>query len=105
MINADSGPMLAEMQRLTPRIAALIDSEWDSSDAALAVDRKAFLDNCAELGIAAHATERRALENYLTEDAVRSVKGDAYHALGPFQKRSEVSPMWGKDENWRIAAP
>lgn len=104
LINANSGSVLADIKRLTPRVAALIDSERGSEDAALADDRQAFLDNCAALEISAHATSRRALENYLSEDAVRAIKGDAYRALGPFQKRKEVSPVWGKDENWRIAA-
>jgi hypothetical protein len=41
--------------------------------------------------------------NYLTDAAVKSIKGDAYRALHPFEKLVDMSPHWGKEDNWRIA--
>jgi len=46
---------------------------------------------------------RRAIENYLTDAAVKKVKGDQYRALGHFELLKEVTPSWSKSESWRIA--
>lgn len=47
--------------------------------------------------------ERRAIENYFTDDAIKAVKGDKYKALGPYEKLERTPMPWAKSENWRIA--
>lgn len=65
--------------------------------------RAAFVEICRRAKIKYHVLERRAIENYFSNEAIRRVKGDKYQALGPYQARQEVSPVWAKAENWRIA--
>ncbi len=80
-----------------------IDSERDASDAPLSPDRKAFQKMCKNVGIHCHILEYRAIENYLSERAIKSIKGEKYRSLKPYEKLEELSPGWGKQENWRIA--
>jgi hypothetical protein len=47
--------------------------------------------------------ERRATENYMTDRAVKLLKGNAYRELGPFETLRSASISWSKEENWRIA--
>ncbi|RMH35316.1 MAG: hypothetical protein D6690_08900 [Nitrospirae bacterium] len=47
--------------------------------------------------------ERRALENYLSDRAVKTVKGEKYRSLEPFESLRQLFPSWAKEENWRIA--
>ena len=47
--------------------------------------------------------ERRAIENYFTERAIRSVMGDKYRALEKYEKLDEADPGRAKEDNWRIA--
>lgn len=94
---------LAELKRLTDNVAVLIDSEKPSASAAMDRKREEFIKDCRALGFNTHVTERRAFENYLSEDAVRAVKGQLYRALQPFELLRDAVPAWGKHENWRIA--
>jgi len=82
---------------------AIIDSEKDSSGAPLSEDRAGFLKACQETGIKCHVLERRAIENYLTDKAVKRIKSEKYRALGQFEKLDDVALSWSKSENWRIA--
>ena len=50
-----------------------------------------------------HVTDLRAIENYLAESAVQAVKGAKYRALEPYERLADVTPVWGKHENWKIA--
>lgn len=84
-------------------MAALIDSEKTDATATLDAQREQFVKNCAAAGIRCHVLERRAFENYLTERAIRAVKGEGYRSLGAFEKLKDAKPTWGKSENWRIA--
>jgi hypothetical protein len=43
------------------------------------------------------------MENYLTESAIRAVKGPKYHALGPYEELKKTALPWAKSENWKIA--
>jgi hypothetical protein len=104
LINATSGTALAEIKRITESVAVLIDSERSAAEEELAGDRQGFVEACRELGFEIHVLERRALENYLTQAAIKAVKGDKYQALGPFEALADARPAWGKNENWRIAA-
>jgi hypothetical protein len=49
------------------------------------------------------ATSRRSTENYLTENAIRAVKGPAYRALLPYEQLKSLPLAWAKHENWKIA--
>lgn len=104
LINASSASALAEIKRITDKVSVIIDSERRSGEDALDPPRQAFVDTCRELGFHVKVLERRALENYLTDGAVKAVKGENYRALGEFEALSSVNPRWGKGENWRIAA-
>lgn len=104
MINGRSAGALNEIKRISTRVAVLIDSERSEAGASLAKDREDFVTVCRDLGFDVHVLDRRALENYLTEAAVKAVKGGKYRALGEFEALKESSQPWGKNENWRIAA-
>lgn len=104
LINASSAPALAEICRIASDVFVLIDSERTSAGVELDGARAGFLDVCGELGFRTHVLERRALENYFTDSAVKAVKGDRYRALGEFESLGAATPGWGKSENWRIAA-
>ncbi len=103
MICGDSEAELIELMRITNNVSALIDSERPRADAPLEAPRDAFVAICEKLALRCHVLERRAIENYLSDAAVRAVKGDKYVNLDPYQKLSEAPQAWSKDENWRIA--
>lgn len=94
---------LSELKRISENIYVIVDSEKSSKDEDLSQDRKKFKENCKKLKIECHILEKRAIENYLTDRAIKLEKGDKYKELEPYQKRDEVNPIWGKQENWRIA--
>jgi predicted ATPase len=105
MIKSGVETDLEEIKRLTPSVFALVDSERDSMDAPLGNDREGFALACANAGVSCHVLERRALENYFPDRAVKLAKGSDYSALGPYDllKRSEMP--WNKtNDNWRIAS-
>lgn len=103
LINKSSEAQLQEIKRISGKVAAIIDSERISEGAPLARDRKGFFTTCQGAKIKCLVLERRAIENYFTDEAVKKVKGEKYQALEPYQLLSAVSPSWGKAENWRIA--
>lgn len=103
MINGSREIELEEIKRISPNIAALIDSERENEDAPLSRDRKTFCDVCSKHAIEVHVLERRAFENYLSEKAIRMVKGSKYNVLSPYQKVADSACPWAKNENWRIA--
>jgi len=94
---------LSELKRIAPSVMALIDSERGGAGASLDAQRTAFVSTCRDVGIECHVLERRAFENYLTDRAVKAVKGESYRALEAYEQRASVSPVWGKAENWLIA--
>lgn len=102
-INANCESQLAEVKRICPSVAAIIDSERSAADVEIGKDRLAFVAVCEKLVIDCCVTDRRAMENYLTDAAVKKVKGEKYRALEPYEKRSELPIAWSKSENWRIA--
>ncbi len=103
MINRDREVELQEIKRISQNVVALIDSERTCSDDPLKGARQDFADSCRKAGIRCHVLERRAIENYLTHDAVVKVKGEKYRALAPYERLSDACPSWSKTENWRIA--
>jgi ABC-type cobalamin/Fe3+-siderophores transport system ATPase subunit len=104
LINDKSAAALSEIARITTDVSVMIDSERAAAGAPLETPRQAFVDVCRELGFDVHVLERRALENYLTDAAVKITKGDKYRALGEFEALKDAHPHWAKNENWRIAA-
>jgi hypothetical protein len=104
MINGGSEQALAEIRRITTQVAVLIDSERATADAPLTRDRQAFVEKCEALGFSVHVLERRALENYLTDKAIKRVKDNKYSALAHYELLKDHAPAWAKNENWRIAA-
>ena len=103
LIKAASETELQEIKRITDNIYALIDSERDAPGVPLSTDRQAFLETCHKLDIKCLVLERRAVENYLSDRAVKVAKGEKYRSLKPYENLSDASPSWGKQENWRIA--
>jgi hypothetical protein len=84
-------------------VSVLIDSEKSGAGQLLSNERAAFVESCLALQMNVHVTDRRATENYLTDEAIKKVKGTAFRALEPFEKFTELEPRWGKGDNWRIA--
>lgn len=103
LVNSQCGSQLAEVKRICPDVSALIDSERAEAGAEIEAPIAGFADVCQELGITCHLTDRRAIENYLVQAAVRKVEGEKYRALQPYERLQDVSPCWSKAENWRIA--
>ena len=94
---------LAELGRLSSNISAIVDSERGEEGADAALRRQEFAAICGKLGIDVCVTERRAMENYFTDQAVKAVFGAAYTALGHYQLLKESQKPWGKRDNWKIA--
>jgi predicted ATPase len=103
MINGSSGDQLEEIKRIADRVVAIIDSERDVTGAGLAQNRQAFVELCRAAGIQCEVLERRALENYFPDQAVKRAFGDNYHGLGPYESLRNTQPRWSKAENWRAA--
>lgn len=104
LIARDRQIELSEVKRICDKVSVLIDSEKDSADAELAPERQSFIADCTALGFKPHVLERRAVENYFTEAAIRSVKGDAYSALKHYERLNKAKNGWSKSDNWQIAA-
>jgi len=104
MINGGSEIQLLEITRISQKVYALIDSERSQAGAALAPDRQSFTEICSKLKIPCAVLERRAIENYFPERAIRLAKNsDKYRALTHYEKLTDADPAWSKQENWRIA--
>jgi predicted ATPase len=103
MINGKIEVQLQEVKRISNSVAALIDSERSAAGAELSRERQSFIEKCRQNGIACHVLEKRAIENYLRERAIRKIKGTKYSELGPYQSLKDAALPWEKEENWRIA--
>lgn len=96
---------LAELARITSpgNIAALVDSERGSAGAAPMAARTLFEQSCKKLGFKVRLTQLRAIENYLSERAIKEELGPSFNALGPYETLKASSSPWDKRESWRIA--
>ena len=103
LIKESSEAELLEIKRITENVSAIIDSERTSPNEPLGNARKSFVEVCGRVGIKCCVLERRATENYLSDVAIKRVKGEKYRALGPFEKIADTAMAWSKSENWRIA--
>lgn len=102
LIAADTTKMIEELSELTrfnTSVAVIIDSELENSSATLARDRKTLLDECKKLGFATFATDKRATENYITQEAIDKL-GLGVNALTQYEER----PLsWvNKHKNWLL---
>jgi ABC-type Na+ transport system ATPase subunit NatA len=102
LINRSAQVQLEELKRITSKIVAIIDSERDTAGEPLSADREGFVQACQKANIPCHVLERRAIENYFSETAIKKVKGNKYRALGPYERLREADLAWAKSENWRI---
>ncbi len=103
LINGTRDVELQEMKRISQNLFAVIDSERTSQGLELKPDRLAFAESCKRIGISCLVLDRRAIENYLTDRAVKQFKGNAFRALTPYELLGDAIPSWHKEENWRIA--
>jgi len=102
LINRYSHDELQEVTRICPHTFAVIDSERQDASDPIEAQREAFVQNCQALQIDCLPLEFRAIENYLSDRAIKTVQGATFRALGPFEGRQEVN-LWPKTENWKIA--
>ncbi len=102
LITHNSKEELHEVMRISPLVFAVIDSEKQDASSVLDVGRQAFAQNCADLGIRCHVTRHRAIENYLSDRAVKAEMGPTYRALGPYEGRQGLN-LWHKKDNWKVA--
>ncbi len=103
MINPEAGVQLEEIKRISDNVCALIDSERSTPGEELEARRAAFNKLCDDANIKCHVLERRAIENYFPNHAVKKVKGEAYRALQAHEQFKHPFPKWAKSENWQIA--
>jgi len=103
LVNANSEAELVELARISNRVCAVIDSERSRAGQPLSANRQGFVEACNRANINCKVLEWRALENYLSDNAVKKVKGSLYQALGPYQERTALAPIWAKTDNWRVA--
>lgn len=103
LINGSRELELSEIRRVCDRVVAVIDSEKSTADAPVDPARIAFQEACRRARIESHILQRRATENYLSERAVKTIKGQTFCALTPYESLKDHSPGWGKNENWKIA--
>jgi predicted ATPase len=103
LINASREVELQEIKRIASDVYALIDSERTTEAAELGKDRDGFRKACEQAGIKCHILQRRSIENYLSDSAIKKVKGEKYNALGPYEGLESLNPTWSKSENWLIA--
>jgi hypothetical protein len=94
---------LNEIKRISDKLAALVDSERQDEKAPLSKQRADFQEVCKKLKIQVCLTERRAIENYFSERAIKAVKGDKFRALGKYELLANAAQGWSKSENWKIA--
>ena len=103
LINANAEQELEEIKRICSDVSAIVDSERTSERASISTEREGFRKACRNAGVRCHILERRAMENYLSERAIKVVKSGKYRALKPYEALENVSPAWAKAENWKIA--
>jgi energy-coupling factor transporter ATP-binding protein EcfA2 len=94
---------LNELTRLSSNICALVDSERTAAASSPTSRRKAFAETCRQLGFSVCVTERRALENYFTDAAIKAAFGETFSALDPYQLLKDGPNVWRKSDSWKVA--
>lgn len=105
LINESRSEEMSESQRIGAEVFVLIDSERNSENEPLRSDRDGFQKICTTLFGKARVflTKRKATENYMSDSAIKTVKGEKYRALEHYEKLEALDPAWSKNENWMIA--
>jgi energy-coupling factor transporter ATP-binding protein EcfA2 len=95
------GAELAELQKLSKKVFAVVDSERKSSAHNPIKERRDFKADCVKQGIDCHVVDRRSTENYLNRSAGVSVMGlPSGTTFGNFD---HAPSGWAKEKNWRVA--
>lgn len=94
---------LSELTRLSSNICAIVDSERTAEEQPPVERRREFADTCQKLGITVCVTQRRAIENYFTDRAIKAGLGASFASLGPYETLKDASNAWRKSDNWKIA--
>lgn len=94
---------LSEITRLSDNVFALVDSERPAKGKQASKKRREFKQTCQALRISVCLTERRAMENYLTDEAVKSALGKDYASLRHYQRLKDCPIPWRKSNSWRVA--
>jgi hypothetical protein len=81
----------------------LVDSERGSEDTPALKARRAFHEVCRKLNFEVCLTQRRAIENCFSDRAVKTLFGDKYRALSPYERLQDCATRWSKADNWKIA--
>ena len=104
LINGDFHIHLCEIARIVrcDKIHVYIDSERESSESEMSRSRIDFLRVCTTHGVNAKASQRRATENYLASETIKSVLGDNYTELEHYQLLKSAKKPWSKVDNWKI---
>jgi hypothetical protein len=102
LINGTRDLELQEIKRITTCLFALVDSEKTAAEAPLPADRQDFKTLCEQLNIDCHVLERRALESYFTDEAMKRAGLQRHHPPGPYERMQDVNPGWSKSWNWQV---
>lgn len=94
---------LSEFKRLSPNISVLIDSEKTDKDSDPPNNRTEFYNLCIQLGFNVCMTKFRAIENYLTDEAIKRAFSSKYLPLKPYQRLEDLDISWSKNDSWKIA--
>lgn len=94
---------LNELTRLSGKLYALADSERADMSHGPSERRLRFKKVCDRVGIDACITERRAIENYFSDEAVKAAFGESFRALGHCDLLKDCAKPWPKSESWKIA--
>jgi AAA domain, putative AbiEii toxin, Type IV TA system len=94
---------LQELRRLSQNIVALVDSERPSAGAPPAERRVKFEEVCKKVGFDVCLTERRAIENYFPDYAIKAAFGPSFAQLTPYELLGEHANGWSKSDSWKIA--
>jgi len=103
LIHGDAEEQLHEIKRITESVAAIIDSDRPKAGVKSKKSIRDFKAACDRAQVSCHILQRRTLENYFPERAIRAVKGDQARALGPYETLAEAGFPWSKSEDWEIA--
>ncbi|MBD2017106.1 AAA family ATPase [Microcoleus sp. FACHB-53] len=104
LIKESSEAELEEIKRICENVSALIDSERTAPEAELEPRIAGFVETCNKVNIDCYVLERRAIENYFSDRAIKQVMGNKYKALEPYEAlKKKAQNGWDKAENWRIA--
>lgn len=102
MVNGNISHELSEVRRLCSHVFALVDSERDSADSSPIQARQKFAAICKGLNIKCCLTERRAIENYISQEMIdKTWNHEQYRALGHYDEPAKDGSFWGKGESWK----